>query len=43
MHDESLKLPTQTKNDRARCFCGAEITNRSIGAHIQAANRGIGA
>jgi hypothetical protein len=42
MHDEHLKLPTQTKNDRCRCFCGAEISNRSIDAHIQQAHR-IGA
>jgi hypothetical protein len=40
---EHLKMPTQTKNDRARCFCGAEISNRSIDAHIQQAHRGIGA
>jgi hypothetical protein len=43
MRDASLKLPTQTKNDRSRCFCGAEISNRSIDAHIQQAHRGIGA
>jgi hypothetical protein len=43
MHDASLKLPTQTKNDRAHCFCGEEITNRSITVHIQRAHLGIGA
>jgi hypothetical protein len=36
MHDEHLPLPTQTQNDRARCFCGAEISNRSVDAHIRA-------
>jgi hypothetical protein len=35
MQDEHLKTPTQTKNDRTRCFCGAYISNRSIDAHIQ--------
>jgi hypothetical protein len=35
MHDEHLKLPTETKTDRARCFCGAEISDRSIPTHIQ--------
>lgn len=43
MHDEKLAMPTQRADGRARCFCGAEITNRSIDAHIQAAHRGIGA
>jgi hypothetical protein len=43
MHDERLPMPTQTQNDRARCFCGAEISNTSVTKHIQAAHRGIGA
>jgi len=43
MHEKGLKLPTQTKNDLARCFCGVEITNRSLDAHIRAFHRGIGA
>lgn len=43
MHTEKLQLPTQTTDDRAWCFCGAEITSRSIQDHIQAAHRGIGA
>jgi hypothetical protein len=34
MHDKGLKLPTETKNDLARCFCGVEITNRSMKVHI---------
>jgi len=42
MFDAKLPLPTQTKNDRARCFCGAEITNRSLDAHVQESHRGIG-
>jgi hypothetical protein len=40
---ERRKLPTQTKNGLARCFCGVEITNRSLDAHIRAFHRGIGA
>jgi hypothetical protein len=43
MQEKGLKLPTQTKNDLARCFCGVEITNRSLDAHIRAFHRGIGA
>lgn len=43
MHDERVPMPTQTRNDRARCFCGAEITTASIPKHVQAAHRGIGA
>ncbi|MGX9944899.1 hypothetical protein ACTG4Q_20775 [Bradyrhizobium denitrificans] len=41
MHDERLPLPTQS--DRARCFCGAKMTNAGVVAHIQSAHRGIGA
>jgi hypothetical protein len=36
-------LPTQTKNDLARCFRGVEITNRSIDVHTRTFSRGIGA
>jgi hypothetical protein len=43
MHEKGLKLPTETKNDLARCFCPLEITNRSIDAHIRAFHRGMGA
>jgi hypothetical protein len=43
MRDASLKLPTQMTNGMARCFCGEEITNQSIDAHIQKVHRGIGA
>ncbi|MEH2517450.1 hypothetical protein V1279_003023 [Bradyrhizobium sp. AZCC 1610] len=42
MHDEGLKLPTQIKTGRSRCFCGEEISNSSITKHIQAAHRGMG-
>jgi len=34
MHDEHLPLPTQTRDGRARCFCGAEITIASTLRHI---------
>ncbi|MGC0389345.1 hypothetical protein ABIF91_001699 [Bradyrhizobium sp. USDA 241] len=43
MHDERLPMPTQRESGRARCFCGEEITNAGVPAHIQAAHRGIGA
>jgi hypothetical protein len=43
MHEKGLKLPTQTKNDLARCFCGLEIPSHSLDAHIRAFHRGIGA
>jgi hypothetical protein len=43
MRDKGLKMPTQTKNNRALCFCGTEITSRSMDAHIQQAHSGIGA
>ena len=39
----SSPMPTQTQNDLARCFYGAEIRSASIPKHIQAAHRGIGA
>jgi hypothetical protein len=42
MQEERIPMPTQTQNDWARCFCGAEISNASITKHIQAAHRGIG-
>jgi hypothetical protein len=34
MWDPGLKLPTQTQDDCARCFCGAEIYNAGIHAHV---------
>jgi hypothetical protein len=42
MWDLKLLLPTQTQNDRAKCFCGAEITSRDIPAHVRTKHRGIG-
>jgi hypothetical protein len=38
MWDAGCKMPTQTRDDRSKCFCGAEITNKSIEAHIRAAH-----
>jgi hypothetical protein len=34
-------MHTQTRDDPARCFCGAEITNASVSKHIQAARHGM--
>jgi hypothetical protein len=42
MHDEAKALPTQQTDDRAICFCGAEITNASLDLHINEAHRRIG-
>jgi hypothetical protein len=39
MWDARLKMPTQTQDGRARCFCGADITIASTDAHIRAAHR----
>jgi hypothetical protein len=36
MHDAGCPLPTQTVDDRSKCFCGAEITNKSVRDHILA-------
>jgi hypothetical protein len=36
MWDAGCRMPTQTVDDRARCFCGVEITNRSTSDHIVA-------
>ncbi|MCP3410593.1 hypothetical protein [Bradyrhizobium sp. CCGB01] len=43
MWTEKLSLPTQTREDRSRCFCGIEITSVSIPSHICTAHRGTGA
>jgi len=43
MRAEGLLLPTQTQDDRATCFCGATITNRSSVEHVHTVHRGIGA
>jgi hypothetical protein len=32
------KLPTQTQEGRARCFCGAEIDIASMDGHVTAAH-----
>lgn len=42
MWDEKLLLPTQTREDRSRCFCGAEITNASIPEHVRTVHHGFG-
>ncbi|MGJ4945106.1 hypothetical protein ACQR1W_31410 [Bradyrhizobium sp. HKCCYLS1011] len=43
MWEKGRKLPTQVTTGVSRCFCGAEITNASIGRHVHEAHRGIGA
>jgi hypothetical protein len=40
MHDTSHKLPTAKTSGWAKCFCGAEITNRDVPAHIENAHMG---
>lgn len=35
MWDTGCRMPTQTASGRSRCFCGFEITNASINAHVQ--------
>jgi hypothetical protein len=39
MHDIGAPLPTQLASGRSRCFCGAEITIRSLDDHVVAAHR----
>jgi hypothetical protein len=34
MWDAGCKLPTQTADGRARCFCGTEITISDMAEHI---------
>jgi len=36
-------MPTQVEGGFSRCFCGAEITMKSIERHIADAHAGIGA
>jgi len=36
MHDRGLPLPTQSTSGRSRCFCGAEIDNKTAVDHIRA-------
>jgi hypothetical protein len=38
MWDAGCKMPTQTRDDRSKCFCGAEITTKSVSEHIRAAH-----
>jgi hypothetical protein len=38
MHASGLPLPTQMRNGRARCFCGAAIDIKGVGAHIDEAH-----
>jgi hypothetical protein len=38
MWDAGCKLPTQTADGRARCFCGAMITTADMDEHIYAAH-----
>ena len=40
MWDAGCKLPTQTADGRARCFCGAEIEIANMDQHIYAAHMG---
>jgi hypothetical protein len=39
MWDAGLKLPTQTQDGTARCFCGATITIVSVESHVSAVHR----
>jgi hypothetical protein len=39
MWEAGCKMPTQTADDRSRCFCGAEITTATASAHIIAAHK----
>lgn len=43
MWKEHCRLPSQSTTGQSHCFCGAEITSKSVPAHIQKAHRGIGA
>jgi hypothetical protein len=38
MWETGRKLPTQTQEGRARCFCGAEIDITSMDGHVTAAH-----
>ena len=42
MWDQDIEMPTQRTDGRSRCFCGAEVTTKSVTRHIQEAHRGIG-
>jgi hypothetical protein len=34
MHAAAMKLPTQSTDGRARCFCGAEIVTATTARHV---------
>jgi hypothetical protein len=38
MWEAGRKLPTQTQEGRARCFCGAEIDIADMDRHVTAAH-----
>lgn len=40
MWDTHCLLPTQTREDRSRCFCGVEITNDSLDDHTSSPRTG---
>jgi hypothetical protein len=42
MWDSHCRMPTQNRNGRSRCFCGAEITIAGVASHVRTAHRGIG-
>jgi hypothetical protein len=39
MWDAGMKMPTQTLDGTARCFCGATITIASVESHVRAAHK----
>ncbi len=43
MWDTGCRLPTQNKDGRGRCFCGALLTIRDVERHVQDVHRNIGA
>jgi hypothetical protein len=40
MWDAGMKMPTQTPDGIARCFCGATIDIAGVEQHVRAAHRG---
>jgi len=41
MHDTGTPLPTQMTDGRSQCFCGAPLTNATVGVHIEQAHMDI--
>jgi hypothetical protein len=37
--DMGMKMPTQTWDGTARCFCGATITISSVAGHVRATHK----